>query len=159
MSITPKSSNYAIFRICSQRLTSINLNDNRIINVNWRYCPQSLTSINLNANRIANIDWRHVPWNLDFRNNGLNDIYKEYKESRNNIPDLPFVPPLPFISDKRENFLESLSHTFHLPPKDNKIGFQSPYYKYDLYENGGICFREDVKEHINIMNEMANTTI
>ena len=70
----------------------------------------------------------------------LSNPYKKYKESRNNIPDLPYIP------QRHKNLLDELAHTFHLPPKDNKIGFDSPYYKYKLYKNGGISYKEIMKK-------------
>ena len=72
----------------------------------------------------------------------LSNPYKKYKESRNNIPDLPYQ----CTTSKHKEFMDELTHTFLLPPKDNKIGFDSPYYKYKLYKNGGISYKEIMKK-------------
>jgi hypothetical protein len=68
----------------------------------------------------------------------LNDQFNEYKKNRNNIPDLPF------ISDERKEFMDELTYTFLLPPKES--GFESPYYKYKLYKNGGVSYQDAMKE-------------
>jgi len=71
----------------------------------------------------------------------------EYKKSRNNIPDLPY------ISDERKKFINELTYTFLLPPPQNCIGkFDSPYYEYPLYKNGGISYKYVMEE---IMEEIS----
>jgi hypothetical protein len=78
-----------------------------------------------------------VPWDLRFPYDKiLTDKYNEYKKSRNNIPDLPYQ----CMTDKHKKFINALTYTFLLPPSYG--GLDSPYYKYPLYKNGGVSFRE-----------------
>ena len=124
-------------------LAEIYLGNKSITKMNWEGCPQGLTKIELFSNPITEINWKYVPWNLEFIFYcDLIIKYEEYKESRNNIPDLPYQ----CTTDEHKEFMNVLTHTFLLPPKENKVGFDSSYYKFKLYENGGISYRDAMKE-------------
>jgi hypothetical protein len=86
------------------------------------------------------MNWKYVPWDLKFLDKEFDTSYKEYKKSRDNIPDLPYQ----CILDKHKKFINELTHTFLLPPSHN--GFDSPYYKFKLYKNGGVSYRDVMKE-------------
>ena len=92
---------------------------------------------------------KYVPWNLTFEyNEDLCNKYNEYKESRDNIPDLPYQ----CTTDEHKEFINDLMETFYLPPLSDDNEFDSHYYKYPLYKNGGISYRDAMK---NIMKKLA----
>jgi Leucine-rich repeat (LRR) protein len=132
---------------CPPNLTEFSLHNNKITKLNWEGCLTNLDTIWLSNNQITELNWEGCPWNLEFPFNvELTNKFIEYKKSRNNIPHLPYQ----CMTNEHKAFINDLTHTFLLPPKDNEIGFDSPYYKYELYKNGGISYKEVVKEFNNI---------
>ena len=124
---------------CSQELTYIDLTNNQIIKTNWEGCSQELIYIYLFGNQIIDMNWRYIPWNLEFvYQDELNDKFNKYKIRRDNIPDLPYISP------KHKAFINELTYTFLLPPPHN--GFDSSYYKFKLYKNGGVSYQDAMKE-------------
>jgi hypothetical protein len=124
---------------CPQSLIHIDLGHNYIKEMNWKECPRGLSYIDLYGNS-TNMNWKYIPWNLefgDYNNRILNDEFIKYKNSRDNIPDLPY------ISDERKEFISELIDVLHLPPRCNGE-IESSYYKYPLYKNGGIAYIESM---------------
>ena len=125
---------------CPQSLKSIDIYRNKIKEMIWKGCPRGLIKITLKGNQITELNWKYVPWDLKLQNEDLANKYNEYKKSRDNIPDLPYQ----CSTQRHKEFMKALTHTFLLPPKIS--GFKSPYYEFKLYENGGISYRDAMKE-------------
>jgi len=123
-----------------QGLKTIDLRCNQIKTkgLNWEGCPSGLTEIDLSDNQIStkSLNFKGVPWDIEVLY-PYNEEYIAYKESRNNIPEVPF------ISDKQKRLVDEITFVSLAAP-----GTLSQ----KVFSDGGYSFRESIQDLKRLRN-------